>query len=152
MLYSFLHGDVCWLTASLHSHVPRGCSLQLSTHSLDTTLLASDTPLYIPCTIPNRGGFITLSLVEYHSHQGRNVFLKQMHFFGSMYGTRSLHFLHAQKEQFSWFRDAMWLCTFHQMIRVWVLDLNLSSACANPGGRESSNGICVGVMRGNFPE
>lgn len=33
------------------------------------------------------GGCITLSLVEYHSHQGGKVFPKQMHFHVNMYGT-----------------------------------------------------------------
>lgn len=43
----------CLLADCKPSHVPRGCSLQLSTDSLDIPLLAPETPPHTLCTIPN---------------------------------------------------------------------------------------------------
>lgn len=76
-LYSFQHGDICWLTPSLH-RCPVVCSLAhvvLISHCL----LAPDDP-HSPRTIPNKGGEASLPLIVYYSHQGREVIPKQMHF------------------------------------------------------------------------
>lgn len=147
MLYSFRHGDICWLTASLHRCPgPVVCSLALIV-LISHCLLVPDDP-HTPHTIPNRGGYVSLPLIDYHNHQGRKMIPKQMHFHVRMCtGSGSpFSFSECARRSIFWVQRCYVIMHLSPNGREYV---HLTySACANPARK--SVAMAFGLNDGKF--